>query len=130
MVRRILFVLSVPFLLGALYFFWCMRRFTAQTFVHDKEFPRAWPYPDWVLLGLNDYYDKLDPAPPNSIKIHGEVMRVQATVGGIALMLGIIGLALALPFLIQHCLDFWRNHRNARHVVAKRQSSEPHAPRV
>jgi hypothetical protein len=42
--------------------------------------PREWPYPDKVLLELNNWYDIRYPASPNSFKIHGEIPRVIITI--------------------------------------------------
>jgi hypothetical protein len=94
-IPRLLFFLSIPFFAGALYFTWCLRRFSASTLVYDRQFPRSWPYPDWLLIRLNDYLDKLNPAPPGTIKMHGEVEQVRELIGGAALALAAIGLALA-----------------------------------
>src|SRR5262245_50468358 len=100
-IRRVMFAVSVPFLISATYLLWCLQRFSPPVFVRDKAFPRSWPYPDWLLLALNDYFVKMYPAPPGTIKLHGEIARVQALVIVATTAVTAIGLALAAP-------EFWR----------------------
>jgi hypothetical protein len=80
-----------------MYCAWCLHRFSPSTFIHDKSFPRAWPYPDWLLLDLNDYFNKLYPAPAGFIKLHSEIERVQISVIVVELLLIACGVTLAMP---------------------------------
>jgi len=109
-IRRLSFIASIPFLVGTLYCAWCLHRFSTSTFIHDKLFPRAWPYPDWLLMELNDYFDKLYPASPDSIKIHGEIARVRATVTLAALVLIAFGVTLAMPEIWRVFSNFLTRH--------------------
>jgi hypothetical protein len=65
--------------LGTLSFAWALHRISARVLVHDDAWPRPAPYPDRWLMELNDWYDRRYPAPPNMLKIHGEIGRVQLT---------------------------------------------------
>ncbi len=42
----------------------------------DDAWPRPFPYPDFLLLGIHDWWDRLHPAGPDFIKIHGEFYAV------------------------------------------------------
>ena len=110
MIRRRLLLASIPFLIAATYLTWCVHRFSAATFVHDKLFPRAWPYPDQFLLALNNYYDKMYPASDGYFKLHGEVARVQATFSAPAIILIAIYIALASPEVYRMLRRFVGHH--------------------
>jgi hypothetical protein len=43
---------------------------------HDDRWPRRFPYPDAYLTHIHDWWDRLHPAVPGSIKIHGEYFAV------------------------------------------------------
>jgi hypothetical protein len=60
--------------------YWCFLRCSGHTFVPDgQQWPRPFPYPDKALYALERIYDAKFPAPPRTIKIHGEFPSVQAT---------------------------------------------------
>jgi len=66
--------------LGGLYLLWAMHRIEPQTFmVEGNAWPRPFPYPDMWLSAMNDFYDRLNPVPPGTVKMHGEIQRVQQT---------------------------------------------------
>jgi hypothetical protein len=43
---------------------------------HDPKWPRGFPYPDVYLIQIHDWWDRLHPAEPGTIKIHGEYYTV------------------------------------------------------
>lgn len=53
------------------------QRISSLEAFRDPKWPRPFPYPDRLLYRLERYYDAKYPAPPDSIKIHGEFPRVQ-----------------------------------------------------
>lgn len=52
---------------------------------NDAMWPRGFPYPDLFLMEIHDRWNRLNPAPPGSIKIHGEYFAVYRCITGIAL---------------------------------------------
>ena len=110
MIRRISFVVSIPFLFCATYLTWCLHRISVSVF-RDKLYPRAWPYPDSLSEALASYYDKMYPAPAGFIKIHGEYARVQATFAGAALLIIAIGIALFAPEFRRALTSVIRNRK-------------------
>ena len=75
---------------GTCYFAWCWQRISSKVLMHDAHWPRPAPYPDNSLMELNDWFDRRYPAPPGTLKIHGELMRVRLTI------IGCIAFSLAL----------------------------------
>jgi hypothetical protein len=73
-------ILAIPALLGIIYCAWCLHRSSFSIITGDPQWPRPHPYPDQWLFALNDWFDTRNPAPPDSIKLHGEWDRVRATV--------------------------------------------------
>jgi hypothetical protein len=73
-------ILVIPALLGVICCTWSLHRTSDAVLSFDPFWPRPWPYPDQWLAALNDWYDARNPPPPDSLKIHGEWGRVQATV--------------------------------------------------
>lgn len=66
--------------MGAAYCVWALHRVSPSTLTADSDWPQPWPYPDRGLTALHDWYDARHPAPPGSIKIHGELLRVRLIV--------------------------------------------------
>jgi hypothetical protein len=66
--------------IGSPYFAWALHRVSDTVLVRDMAWPRSWPYPDRWLAVLNAWYDARHPAPPDSLKIHGELPQVRASV--------------------------------------------------
>ncbi len=73
-------ILVIPALMGVIYCAWLLHRTSFSIIIGDPQWPRSCPYPDQWLLALNDWYDARNPAPPDSLKLHGEWDRVRATV--------------------------------------------------
>src|SRR5262245_654160 len=67
--------------IGSLYFTWALSRTTHPVVSFGLARPRPWPYPDPWLCALAAWYDARHPAPPNVIKIHGDLSRVRVSVG-------------------------------------------------
>lgn len=59
------------------YLLWAVYRLTARVMIADDAWPRPFPYPDLWLAWLNNYFDRRHPARPGTIKLHGEIARVQ-----------------------------------------------------
>jgi hypothetical protein len=63
---------------------------------YDPQWPRPWPFPDHALVGFHDWLDAQRPAPPEGIKIHGEIQLVLGILGwlqGLSLLLVFVRLA-------------------------------------
>jgi hypothetical protein len=58
---------------------WARYRISDNVIMYDHAFPRPAPYPDPLLLFLNNWFDARHPAPPGTIKLHGEIARIRAT---------------------------------------------------
>jgi hypothetical protein len=87
-------LLSASFLC---YLLWAFKR----TVYGDFFPPRAWPYPDGVILELNNWYDARFPASPGTMKLHGEIPRVLFTLDiliGSAFPIVAAFLGLLVPF--------------------------------
>ncbi len=78
--HRCSMILVIPALMGVIYCAWLLHRTSFSIIIGDPQWPRSCPYPDQWLLALNDWYDARNPAPPDSLKLHGEWDRVRATV--------------------------------------------------
>lgn len=76
---------------GTWYAAWALHRASDAVLVRDASWPRPVPDPDGWIAALNDWYDARYPAPPDTLKIHGELPRVRLTLG--------IVLAAGLSFL-------------------------------
>lgn len=50
---------------------WFIRHRWVNVFV-DKNWPRQFPYPDHYLVRIHAWWDRLNPAPPGTLKLHGE----------------------------------------------------------
>jgi hypothetical protein len=72
-------------LLGAAYFGWALFRVSDRVLFFDLAWPRGWPYPDCWLYELDVAFDRMNPAPPDNIKLHGELARVRLFVFSILL---------------------------------------------
>jgi hypothetical protein len=118
-IRRVLFIASIPFLVTTLYCTWCLHRLAPTTLIRDKSFPRPWPYPDWLLIELNDYFDKLYPAPFGSIKMHGEIARVLASITLVTLVLIACGVTLAMPEIWRVFSSLFKRHEQQIESVFK-----------
>ena len=71
-------------LISALALFACL--FIRHRWVNahnDDDWPRALPYPDTYLVQVHDWWDRLHPAAPNAIKIHGEYYSILYGVNGL-----------------------------------------------
>jgi len=79
MSRALLVILFCVGLLLASGFRWALHRISPAVLMHDEQWPRLFPYPDTWIRELNDWYDKRYPAPPGTIKLHGELPRVRLT---------------------------------------------------
>ena len=79
------------------YFCWAWHRVSGSVLVHDDHWPRGNPYPDRWLAELNDWYDRRYPAPPRTIKIHGELDRVRLTVFACIVLSAIVFAIGAIP---------------------------------
>ena len=93
-------------ILGLLYFGWAQHRMGPAGML-DKEWPRAWPYPDSWLNDLHDWFDARYPAAPDCLKLHGEIFRVRLTLWAIIGICSTIVLASIGPYL-------WRIIRTKR----------------
>ena len=80
-------ILAVIGLLGLLYFGWAQHRMGPAGML-DVQWPRPFPYPDPWLNSLHDWFDERYPVPPDSLKIHGEIFRVRATLSYILVFCG------------------------------------------
>src|SRR3954452_2483177 len=67
--------------IGSLYFAWALHRVSTEVLVGDMAWPRPWPYPDRWLAVLHAWYYARHPAPPDVLKIHGELAQVRGSVG-------------------------------------------------
>jgi hypothetical protein len=73
--------LLVVGMVGTLYFAWAFHRASDAVLVSDLSWPRPAPYPDGWILALNHWFDLRHPAPPDSLKLHGEFPRVRLAIG-------------------------------------------------
>lgn len=81
--RHHLAVILVAFgVVGSCYCAWALHRISDEVLFNDVDWPRSWPYPDRGLAALHAWYDAAYPAPRDSLKLHGELPRVQLTVQG------------------------------------------------
>ena len=65
--------------LGAAYFGWAQHGADLKTVVGDRQWPRAWPYPDPWIAEWNQILEVRNPAAdPDTIKLHGEFAAVRA----------------------------------------------------
>jgi hypothetical protein len=87
-------------MLMATYLGFAFARISNTALAEDNQWPRPWPYPDQWLLRWNDQLDAEYPAPPGTLKIHGEIprMRFRLLVGFSAFFLA-GGVCLARPVL-------------------------------
>ncbi len=80
---------------GSLYAAWSLHRAGDEVLMQDMSWPRAFPYPDGWIADLNRWYDARYPAPPGSLKLHGEFLRVRLTIG-VALAIGVLLLGIGV----------------------------------
>lgn len=79
-IRLTMLVCLIISVLAAAYCAWGLERGHRSTMVNDPAFPREHPYPDHLILWLNDWYEqRAPPAPEGMIKMHGELPRVHRT---------------------------------------------------
>ena len=72
-------ILILAGLVASFYFAWANSRISIGMY-YDPAVPLAFVYPDAWLVELNDWYDKLHPIPPGTIKKYGEIDRVKQMV--------------------------------------------------
>lgn len=84
-----LFCLSLA---ATLYSSWALYRISSMVLFETDGVARDFPYPDRLIIWLNDWYDARYPVAPGEIKIEGELPRVhltlEAATGGFAVMAG------------------------------------------
>jgi hypothetical protein len=76
--RRVVFALLMFFSLATLYTAWGHRRATFD-FVFGLD--HGLPYPDSLIIAMMQWFDARHPAPPGSLKVHGEFPRVSFVMG-------------------------------------------------
>jgi hypothetical protein len=85
--RTLVEVLRAVFLVAALYLAWAHIRTLNFVFI---DLPHGFPYPDRAIVGLERWFDARRPAPPGSIKLHGEFYTVAFLLGSLVLALSAI----------------------------------------
>lgn len=114
------FMLLVVSTFTVLYVIWARQRWLPVLF-EDATWPRDWPYPDYILLGFHDWLDARYPAPPGSMKIHGEIYRVEQSLHFLTIVsLGVCSFMLGLKY--PHLTTLIRNSsvvRRIRHVFVR-----------
>ena len=98
MFRAFCIIVFIVSAIIASYAGWSLHRISAAVMVREgNSWPRAWPYPDGWLLALNDWYDARYPAARGTVKLHGEIDRVQLTLLVVLAASATVGLCGALP---------------------------------
>ena len=83
------------------YLGWARYRISDCVIVNDGEnMPRPWPYPDRWLLDLHDWLDVRNPVPPDIIKWHGELDRLQLILDFAVAASALLSSACLMPFVI------------------------------
>lgn len=93
--RRVSIIMVLVGGIAAPYLGWAMHRASLSVIASDMSWPRPWLYPDGWLAGLAAWYDARNPAPADTIKIHGELPRVGATMA-LCFVAGVWFLALGI----------------------------------
>jgi len=83
------------------YLGWARYRISNCVIVNDGgNMPRPWPYPDRWLLDLHDWLDVRNPVPPDIIKWHGELDRLQLILDFAVAASALLSSACLMPFVI------------------------------
>lgn len=80
--RSFRIIAAVLAFVGLLYCGWALHRMGAAGIL-DPNWPRPFPYPDTWLDQYQRWLDLRYPAPPDTLKLHGEIFRVQLTLWAI-----------------------------------------------
>jgi hypothetical protein len=80
---------------------WAWHRSDLWFIGHDPAWPHAFPYPDVCVRDLEAYWDRARPAPPGTIKMHGEFQRVQVAVGLASIACTGAGILFSVPTLLR-----------------------------
>jgi hypothetical protein len=86
---RLRVILSAVAILGLILCGWALHRM-GPAGILDPKWPRPLPYPDTILNAYHDWLDARYPAAPGTIKLHGEIYRVQMTLWGIFVCLATV----------------------------------------
>ena len=116
--KIIALVLVVTGFLVASYLVWTFHRTTGVVFVSDHQWPRSLPYPDYWILCWNHELDLAHPAAWGTMKIRGELPRIQLYLSGyilLALLVMSVGLVW-LKVLKKEKVGF-ENEKNCSDVV-------------
>jgi hypothetical protein len=81
--RTTVSVLLTIALTATLYLAWAHHR-SAYMFPSVAQFDYSFPYPDRGINALERWFDARRPAPPGTLKMHGEYIRVAAILGALA----------------------------------------------
>jgi hypothetical protein len=112
-VRNVVIALSWIFLIVAsvstCYLLWSRHRWLNINSHFASNNLRPLPFPDFLLLGYHDWLDARRPAPPGSIKIHGEFYTVLLTLD--LLVIAFFGLLGALLGIVAPGLPRWAGRK-------------------
>ena len=100
--RRLSITLVIIGVAGTLYFWWARVRLLDGC-LWEPRLWRGFPYPDPWMLELYDWFDYMNPNPPGTIKLHGEMPRMLRTL----LILRLVSASILFVGVLPLCWLAW-----------------------